>query len=59
MEHCHFALICKLNILLLMLALILLHSALPINFQEVNCEMLKVVKPTEHYTGSETEKLVD
>lgn len=21
--------------------------------------MLKVVKPTEHYTGSETEKLVD
>lgn len=42
-----------------MVALILLHSALPINFQEVNCEMLKVVKPTEHYTGSETEKLVD
>lgn len=42
-----------------MLALILLYSAVLINFQEVNCEMLKVVKPTEHYTGSETEKLVD
>lgn len=59
MEHCHFALICKFNILLWMLALILLHSALPINFQEVDCEMLKVVKPAEHYIGWETEKPVD